>query len=368
MASIPSFLRSAWQWLASRRSQVRFAIRVAVAGALSFALASALGLAQGYWAVFTSVIVTQASVGGSLKATVDRLTGTLGGAAVGAAVALLVAHQAPEVRMLGLALALLPVAFIAAIDPRFRVAPVTTVIVLISPTGELVNPLLFTVDRVGEIALGSAVALAVSLLVLPARAHNVLADSADRLLNLYADYLAILVGALSGPVDAAAQRRLQVGTRRRLNAMEAIVDEARRERSIRLTGEPDPAPILRSSQRLRADLIMLARAGVTPLPAALAGRLDPLLAAITDAGCARLRAVGAALATRSAPPTSDGLDAALRAWRAEIAALRAERALSDLSGEDLGRVFALGFAFDQFHENLGDLADRASEVAGARRE
>jgi hypothetical protein len=275
---------SAWQWLVSRRSQVRFAIRVAVAGALSFALATALGLAQGYWAVFTAVIVTQASVGGSLKATVDRLTGTLGGATAGAVVALLVAHQNAEVRMLGLALALLPVAFVAAIDARFRVAPVTTVIVLISPTGELVNPLLFTFDRVGEIALGSAVALAVSLLVLPARAHNVLAESTERLLDLYADYLALLLRGLSGPVDAAAQRRLQVGTRRRLNGMEAMVDEARRERSVRLSGEPDPAPILRSSQRLRADLIMVARAAIEPLPEPMATRVAPLLATIAETG------------------------------------------------------------------------------------
>ncbi len=356
---------SAWQWLVSRRSQVRFAIRVAVAGALSFALATALGLAQGYWAVFTAVIVTQASVGGSLKATVDRLTGTLGGATAGAVVALLVAHQNAEVRMLGLALALLPVAFVAAIDARFRVAPVTTVIVLISPTGELVNPLLFTFDRVGEIALGSAVALAVSLLVLPARAHNVLAESTERLLDLYADYLALLLRGLSGPVDAAAQRRLQVGTRRRLNGMEAMVDEARRERSVRLSGEPDPAPILRSSQRLRADLIMVARAAIEPLPEPMATRVAPLLATIAETGSTALRAVGQALATHTAPPAAEAerLEAALRSWRAEIAAMRTERAFASLSSEDLGRVFTLGFAFDQFRENLADLAARASEFA-----
>jgi len=338
-------------------------VRVAAAGAASFALAEALGLAQGYWAVFTAVIVTQASVGGSLKATVDRFTGTLGGAAAGAAVALIVAHEGPAARIVGLAVALLPVAFLAALDPRFRVAPVTAVIVLISPTGTQINPLLFTIDRVAEIALGSMVALAISLLVLPARAHSVLNEAAARLLALYADYLALLVAGLSAPADAAAQRHLQVATRRRLNAMDAMVDEARRERAIRITGEPDPAPILRSSQRLRADLIMIARAAVQPLPATLAARLGPRLTAIAEAGSAELRSVGAALAAHVAPAPSDNFDGALRAWRAEIAALRAERALVALPGEDLGRVFALSFAFDQLRENLGDLADRARESA-----
>jgi hypothetical protein len=366
LAAVAFHIRTVMQWLAGHRGEGRFAIRVAVAGALSFALATALGLTQGYWAVFTAVIVTQGSVGGSLKATVDRFTGTLGGAAAGAIVALLVAGEPPTVRILGLAIALLPVALLAAIDPRFRVAPVTAVIVLISPTSTQLNPLLFTLDRVAEIALGSVVALAVSLLILPARAHNVLSEAAARLLGLYADYLRLLIDSLSAPADPAAQRRLQVATRRRLNAMEGMVDEARRERAIRLTGEPDPSPILRSSQRLRADLIMIARAGVSPLPAPLLARLAPHLAAIAETGGTALTALGAALAGHAAPPPPVALDAALRAWRGEISALRTERALSGLSGEDVGRVFALGFAFDQFRENIGDLGDRASELARAR--
>ena len=366
MADVSPSLRGAWSWLAGRRGEIRFAIRVAAAGAAAFALAEALGLVQGYWAVFTAVIVTQASVGGSLKATLDRFTGTLCGAAAGAAVALIVAHQGPAIRITGLAVALLPVAFVAAIDPRFRVAPVTAVIVLISPTGTQLNPLLFTIDRVAEIALGSVVALVISLLVLPARAHNVLNEAAARLLGLYADYLHLLLDAPSAQSDPAAQRRLQVATRRRLNAMEAMVDEARRERAIRLTGEPDPSPILRSSQRLRADLILLARAASAPLPAPLRARLQRHLKAIAEAGGAQLRVVGAALASRTAPPPAAALDTALRAWRSEIATLRSERALSSLSGEDISGLFALGFAFDQFRQNIGDLADRATEFAGTR--
>jgi hypothetical protein len=144
--------------------------------------------------------------------------------------------------------------------------------------------------------------------------------------------------------------------------METIVDEARRERAMRLTDDPDPDPILRTSQRIRADLILLAR---RRRAAAGAARLGPRLIAIAVAGGAELRALAVAFATRTRPPTADGLDVALRAYRGEIAALRQERALSGLSGEAVGRIFALGFGLDQLRENLGDLADRAAEFARA---
>ena len=358
-------LRSSAAWFAGRRAEVRLAVRVAVAGVAAYALASFLGLAQGYWAVFTAVIVMQGSVGGSLKATLDRLVSTLGGAVVGGGVALLMARDGPLSLAGGLAIALLPLGFLAAIDARFRVAPVTAVIVLISPFGQQANPLAFTFERITEIALGSVVALAVSLLVLPARAHNLLADSTAKLLGLSADFLVLVIGGLTNPIDGAELRRLQVATRRSLAGMETIVDEARRERAMRLTDDPDPDPILRTSQRIRADLIMLARAAVEPLPAPLAARLGPRLVAIAVTGGAQFRALAVAFATRTRPPTADALDVALRAYRGEIAALRQERGLSSLSGEAVGRIFALGFGLDQLRENLGDLADRAAEFARA---
>ena len=365
MARASLTLGSAAAWLSGRRAEVRLSVRIAVAGAAAFALAALLGLAQGSWAVFTAVIVMQASVGGSLKATLDRLIGTLGGAIVGAAVALVVEGRGPLMEGVGLAVALVPLGS----SPRSTRASASRR----SPRSSCssarpackANPLVFTFDRITEIALGSVVALAVSLLILPARAHNVLADATAKLLTLSADFLVLLIGGLTAPVDGAALRRLQVATRRRLLGMETVVDEARRERAMRLTDEPDPDPILRTSQRIRADLIMIARAAVEPLPAALAARLGPHLSLIATAGGTQLRGLAAAFATHTRPPTSEALDAALRGYRGEIAKLREERALSGLSGEALRRVFALGFALDQFRENRGDLGDRAAEFSRA---
>ena len=54
------------------------------------------------------------------------------------------------------------------------------------------------------------------------------------------------------------------------------------------------------------------------------------------------------------------------AWRAESAAittLREEGATRLLSVDDVGRLFALGFAFDQLRDHLIDLMNRTAESA-----
>ena len=149
-------LSEAWKsglaWLGTRRAELRLAVRVAVGGVASFAVAHYLGLPQGYWAVFTAVIVTQASIGGSLKATIDRFIGTLGGAIYGAVVAMVIPHQEPAGLGLALALALLPLGFVSAIDARFRVAPVTAVIVLLSPVGSQASVSVLSIDAGAGIA------------------------------------------------------------------------------------------------------------------------------------------------------------------------------------------------------------------------
>ena len=55
------------------------------------------------------------------------------------------------------------------------------------------------------------------------------------------------------------------------------VDEAKRERSSFLSSEPDPEPVLRTLQRLRADIIMLGRATGEPFPDAFHARLAEAL-------------------------------------------------------------------------------------------
>jgi uncharacterized membrane protein YccC len=362
-------LSEAWKsglaWLGGRRAELRLAVRVAVAGVASFAVAHYLALPQGYWAVFTAVIVTQASIGGSLKATIDRFIGTLGGAIYGAVVAMVIAHHEPAGLGLALALALLPLGFVSAIDTRFRVAPVTAVIVLLSPVGSQGTPIDFTIDRVVEITIGSAVALAVSFFILPARAHSALLETTAGLLGQLGDFLVLILNSFTAEPDKAAILKLQIATRRAITKLDGIADEARRERQSRLTDDPDPDPVVRTSTRIRNDIIIVARAGMAPLPSPADARLADAIAGVGRAGRTFLVALGAAFATRTAPPSLDGFDAALRAYHAEIAGLREQGAFRPLRGDAVARVFALGFALDQFRQNASDLARRAAEFARA---
>jgi hypothetical protein len=78
----------------------------------------------------TAVIVTQVSVGRSLKATFDYLVGTLGGAIYGGAIGVLIPHSNEVALLAVLALAVAPLALVAAINPSLSVAPITAVIVL----------------------------------------------------------------------------------------------------------------------------------------------------------------------------------------------------------------------------------------------
>ena len=61
---------------------------------------------------------------------------------------------------IALAVALAPLGVIAALDDRFRVAPVTAVILLLVPSTTGAGPIVFTGERILEIAIGGIVAVA----------------------------------------------------------------------------------------------------------------------------------------------------------------------------------------------------------------
>ena len=89
--------------------------------------------AAGLLAVFSAIIIMQASVGGSIKATTDRLIGTIGGAVAGVAVAYLLPHASVLSLGVALVIALVPLTLLAALWPNYRIAPLTAVIVLLTP-------------------------------------------------------------------------------------------------------------------------------------------------------------------------------------------------------------------------------------------
>ena len=337
------------------RAQVRLSLRVAVAALLSLALAQLIHLPLPLWAVLTAVIVTQMSVGRSLKATTDYLAGTLGGALYGGAIAVLVPHSNEFALLAVLALAVAPLALIAAINPSLTAAPVTAIIVLLVPEMTHASAIDSIVDRLLEVGLGGGTGFVVSLLLLPSRAHRLVVETAANTLDRMARALGELLGGLTRGLDMDALHRIQDGIGQALAQLQAVGAEAERERSARLAFGPDTGPLLRTLLRLRHDIVMIGRAAIVPLPGAFGTRLEAPLAQIAAAFTDYLRASGTALLARRAPPALDAVKSALDAYAADIAALRREGLTRSLPADTAERLFAIGFALEQMHQNFKDL-------------
>lgn len=351
-----------WDWLAGRRAELMLALRVTIAGFVAFALAHALSLPQGFWAVITAVIVMQASVGGSLKAAIDRFLGTFAGAVYGAAVAAFVPHQTVVQLGLTVVVALAPLAFLAAVNASFRVAPITALIVLLATTSQALGPLASAIERVLEITLGNVVGVAVALFVLPARAHTLLTESAAQVVRLNAQLMTAMMNALvAEPGTPAALAPLHARIRASLKKAETAADEAARERRTHLTDAPDPEPLVRTLYRVRHDFVMIGRAASSALPDTVRDRLKPFIITIRDTTAALLNELGDALEKRAPPPTSGAFDESLTAYAREMDVLRS--VIDALPGDEVERLYALQFAFAQFRQDLDDLTTRIHEMA-----
>ena len=346
-----------------RRAQLTLSVRVTTAALASLALAQLLQLPLPLWAVLTAVIVTQMSVGRSLKATFDYLVGTLGGAIYGGAIAVLIPHSSEVALLAVLALAVAPLALIAAVNPRFSVAPITAIIVLLIPTMTHASPIASAVDRLLEVALGGVTGLFVSFFLLPSNAHSLVVDAAARTLDRMAQALGELLAGLTQGLDVDALHRIQDGIGQALVQMNAVGAEAEHERSAGVAVGPDTGPLLRTLLRLRHDLVMVGRAGISPLPEGFGTRLEAPLAQAGKAFADYLRASGAALRAARRPPPLTAVESALDAYAAEVDALRREGFTRSLPGDAAERFFALGFALEQMHSNLNDLQRCVAEWA-----
>jgi uncharacterized membrane protein YccC len=359
----------------STQPQLRFCLRATVNAVLAFSLAHVLAVPlHGMWAVLAAVMVIQVSVGGSLKAARDYIIGTAGGAVYTGVVAALLPHATMLAFAGVLALAVAPLAYAAALNPSFRAAPVTAVLVLMISTQLGETAIELALDRSLGVAAGGVVAVMVSLVVFPARAHTLGIEQAGRVLTQMAHLLPGLMAAFRTARDPGENVRLQDEIGDAVHAFAEVAGEAEPERVVHLASGPDPALLARTLLRLRHDLVMIGRAASAPLPDSLAGSLESSLAQIGTSARNYLLASAKALASRHAAPSSEPVARAVAAYMAEIASPRTERLMQDLPVEERERIFASGFALQQLQQNLSQLAEclhewrRTSRAAGARRE
>jgi uncharacterized membrane protein YccC len=339
-------------------------------GLFAFAIAQLLRIPlHGLWVVLTAVVVTQMSAGGSLRATVEYMIGTLSGVIYAGALGVLI-PQTTAIEQLGvLALTIAPLALAAAIRPSFRVAPFSAVLVLLI-SGQLgQGPVQSALDRLLEVALGGAIAMAVSLLVLPERAYGLALASAAQILDQLARVLPELLAGFTEELDALSVGRKQDDIGRAIAAFQTIAAEAKSERLVKLIA-PDEAPLSRTLLRLRHDLVMVGRAAVVPLPDAFAQRLGSQLVRLGEEASEFLRKSAMSLVLRRDPAPLDATESALNSYLAEIISMRNEGLTRALSIDEAERVFTLAFALEQLFRDFCDLdrcvREHAHHFAGRR--
>jgi uncharacterized membrane protein YccC len=370
---IATAVKAVRSWLAEQRVQLGLALRVTVSALLTLAASQLLHLRIPLWAVITSVVLTQLSVGRSLRATTDYFIGTIGAAVYAGVIGSLcgaLAADNPVVLYVGLALAVAPATLLAALNPRFSAAPFTAVLVFLAPTVTHATPIGSALERLLEVAVGGSIGLLVSLVVLPARAHDLAIGAAAEVLGLMARFLPGLFGRFTqhpAPDDEAVLVRLLDSIGHAQAKLETTEREARHERMTRLSPDPDQGPLVRTTLRLRHDLVIIWRAALEPLPAPFEARLGPWLTRIGTTTGYYLRACARALEARRGPPPMDAVIAALDGFAAEMAALRREGLTRELPGHAVEHVFALGFALDQVRQHFTDLARCVAELAAPER-
>jgi uncharacterized membrane protein YccC len=338
------------------RPRWRFCVRMTASGLAAFAVAKALQIPlQGLWVIITAIVVTQMSAGGSLRATLEYIIGTVGGAIYAAIIGALIPHTtALEVAGV-LALAIAPLALLAAFNPNFRVAPFSAVLVILVAGQFGEGPVESAISRSSEVALGGVIAVLVSLLVFPERAHQMRLRAAVRLLQQLARELPRLIAGFTGGLDAMANSRIQNDIGASVSRFQQITTEAQHELMITFAAQPDPGPLSRTMLRLRHDLVIIGRAGTKPLPDPLRTRLGAPLTRVGAAASNFLNDSATALNERSAPPPLDAFEAALATYTAEVEAVRSEGLTLPLTANEVEPVFALGFALEQLRQNFIDL-------------
>jgi uncharacterized membrane protein YccC len=336
--------------------ELLLALRTTVAAVLAFLLGSAFGLPSTYWAVLAAVVVSQWSVTSSFKESFEQFIATL----IGAAWAIVVSSLLPRSGMsevLSLAVVLAPLSLLAAVKPRYKAAPATAIIVLLSSVGYQGSTAEIGLKRVLDITLGSAVGFAVALFPLPSHTQRRLALTIADALDLIADAIA-QIG--SGATPEVKDHRM----RKAFRNIDAIADEAKREREDYHTDEPDSASLIATLRALVDDAGVIARASTQHLPTRVIGQLSVPRAGAFDAVQSFLRASASAFDKSAAPPSTSTFETALAEYADAIEQIRRDGPTQELSADEVGHLFGNGLALSQLQSDLEAFATETRTYLG----
>lgn len=286
------------------RTHWRMVSRLLIGAFGAYSCAEFFGFAQSFWSVVTALVVIQANVGGTVTAGIDRLVGTVAGALVGAVVTPILALDAPV--WVALLLALVPLAFMAATRPGYRIAPITGVIVILA--GADFHPFwLGAAYRVLEISLGTVFGVLVSLLVFPSHAHRGIRRQCARAMGPLADLLDRFLTE-RGRISVDRINPLHDKVRAAIAVAEKSVQDARREPGAR---HMDLGVEIRALRRIHSDVIFVGRATYDWPPEARWPALDHAIEELSDVFHRSFDALGHALTHGGSTAAVRNLDLAI---------------------------------------------------------
>lgn len=152
----------------STHSHIRHGIKTGLAACLSYVIALGFNLNFGYWGALSAVIVMQVSVADSVRMCWYRFSGTAVGAVIGI-VTIIIFPPTEAWTTVGLFFSAGFCAYMTRYNVRYRMAAITSTIVVLASLGEP-GRILYSLDRVLEIAIGVSCAFLVSVLLWPQRA------------------------------------------------------------------------------------------------------------------------------------------------------------------------------------------------------
>ena len=298
------------------------------AALLAYAATQVFGVHHGQWAVITCLVVVQASFAGTWDASLSRVYGTVLGALAGGGGVL--GRQWTgllEIVVLGLAIA--PLAALSATDPRFRLAPVTAGLVMLTASNDnAAAHMIF--DRTSEIMLGVTVGVLCTFLILPERANAVLRRSAADAVEAMGE---IAQAHLRHDSIEAFQLRVDAA----FTMAQAATAEVIRGQALGLVKGQSPQLFMTALRRLRTNVALIERAMEPACSAVDRACLASTVAAWFMATAAALRA-GNAVPEPPAFSRAPGVDQSTEFDALEFALTALQREQSNFSqrATDLG--------------------------------
>jgi uncharacterized membrane protein YccC len=317
----------------------RSAVRMLVAALGAYLATTVIHLPGPYSAVITTLVVARPHSGGVLRASFERLTATLLGAGIACAATFGRLIHTPELVLIAVALS--PLALVAAHNSAYRTAMIAAMIVFSAPAAAGA-PLHVAAVRMLGVSLGAVIGALVSVTILPSRREVVVAAAVANLLEQYTQLLRS--ATYLSQSDALAQEKFEFDVRQSLRQLGLLIRD-----------RPDAAPtrgpsgaMVKFTAQMHADLRFLKREleSDEPAPSTVTTALETFIVAFEDAATkvaalARGRsgdvdiqelrkACGAAAqALRDARPNSEGARLMLRRLLEDFGALiwSIERAL-----------------------------------------